>query len=95
MRAKDSDDFGALLSEKPAAPAPAPAKRDGWEGFGRGVASAAAEEEEEEEGKMKEEEVQSEPVSWDVLNQIGVEVSARNRLLVSLSCCGFEMVELA
>ena len=91
MRAKDSDDFGALLSEKPAAPAPA--KRDGWEGFGRGVASAAAEE--EEEGKMKEEEVQSEPVSWDVLNQIGVEVSARNRLLVSLSCCGFEMVDLA
>ena len=88
MRAKDSDDFGALLSEKPAAPAPA--KRDGWEGFGRGVASAAA----EEEGKMKEEEVQSEPVSWDGLNQIGVEVSARNRLLVSLSCCGFEMVEL-
>ena len=91
MRAKDSDDFGALLSEKPEAPAPA--KRDGWEGFGRGVASAAAEEE-EEGGKMKEEEVQSEPVSWDVLNQIGVEVSARNRLLVSLSCCGFEMVEL-
>ena len=89
MRAKDSDDFGALLSEKPAAPAPA--ERGGWEGFGRGVASAAAEEEEEK----KEEEVQSEPVSWDVLNQIGVEVSARNRLLVSLSCCGFEMVELA
>ena len=88
MRAKDSDDFGALLSEKPAAPAPA--ERVGWEGFGRGVASAAAEEEEEK----KEEEVQSEPVSWDVLNQIGVEVSARNRLLVSLSCCGFEMVEL-
>ena len=92
MRAKDSDDFGALPSEKPAAPAPA--KRDRWEGFGRGVASAAAAEEEEEEGKKKEEEVQSEPVSWDVLNQIGVEVSARNRLLVSLSCCGFEMVEL-
>jgi len=88
VRAKDSDDFGALLSEKPAAPAPA--ERGGWEGFGRGVASAAAEEEEEK----KEEEVQSEPVSWDVLNQIGVEVSARNRLLVSLSCCGFEMVEL-
>ncbi|KAG2635530.1 hypothetical protein PVAP13_2NG361600 [Panicum virgatum] len=73
VRAKDSDDFGALLSEKPAAPAPA--KRDGWEGFGRGVASAAAEEE-EEEGKMKEEEVQSEPVSWDVLNQIGVELDS-------------------
>jgi len=71
VRAKDSDDFGALLSEKPAAPAPA--ERGGWEGFGRGVASAAAEEEEEK----KEEEVQSEPVSWDVLNQIGVEVSAR------------------
>ena len=55
----------------------------------------ASKPEEEEEGKKKEEEVQSEPVSWDVLNQIGVEVSARNRLLVSLSCCGFEMVELA
>lgn len=85
VRAKDSDDFGALLSEKPSAPA----KRDGWEGFGRGVTSAAEEE--------KEEEVQSEPASWDVLNQIGVEVSARkrNRLLLSLSRCGFEMVVLA
>jgi hypothetical protein len=88
LRAKDSDDFGALLSEKPAAPTSA--NRDGWEGFGRGVAGAAKEEEEE-----KEEEVRSEPVSWDVLNQIGVEVSARNRLLLNLSCCGFEMVVLA
>ncbi|PUZ71064.1 hypothetical protein GQ55_2G284900 [Panicum hallii var. hallii] len=69
LRAKDSDDFGALLSEKPAAPASA--NRDGWEGFGRGVAGAAKEEEEE-----KEEEVQSEPVSWDVLNQIGVELDS-------------------
>ncbi|RLN35733.1 protein CURVATURE THYLAKOID 1D, chloroplastic-like [Panicum miliaceum] len=67
VRAKDSDDFGALLSEKPAAPAPA--KRDGWEGFGRGVAGAAEEE--------KEEEAQSEPASWDVLNQIGVEMSCK------------------
>ncbi|KAF8779580.1 hypothetical protein HU200_002475 [Digitaria exilis] len=68
VRAKDSDDFGALLSEKPVVPAPA--KRDGWEGFGRGVTSAAEEEEE------KEEEVQSEPASWDVLNQIGVQLDS-------------------
>ncbi|KAF8781120.1 hypothetical protein HU200_001097 [Digitaria exilis] len=67
VRAKDSDDFGALLSEKPVVPAPA--KRDGWEGFGRGVTSAAEEEE-------KEEEVQSEPASWDVLNQIGVQLDS-------------------
>ena len=85
MRAKDSDDFGALLSEKPAAPAQAPAKRDGWEGFGREASSA---EEEEEEVEV---EVQGEPASWGVLNQIGVEVSARIRLLLSLSCCRFEM----
>ncbi|CAN6167255.1 unnamed protein product [Urochloa humidicola] len=73
--AKDSDDFGALLSEKPALPpALEPAKRDGWEGFARGVTGAAEEE--------KVEEVQSEPASWDVLNQIGVEMSARNLLLL-------------
>ncbi|OEL22944.1 hypothetical protein BAE44_0016035 [Dichanthelium oligosanthes] len=66
VRAKDSDDFGALLSEKPAAPAQA--ERNGWVGFGGGVASAAEEE--------KEEEVQSEPASWDVLNQIGVELDS-------------------
>ncbi|CAN6167253.1 unnamed protein product [Urochloa humidicola] len=78
--AKDSDDFGALLSEKPALPpALEPAKRDGWEGFARGVTGAAEEE--------KVEEVQSEPASWDVLNQIGVEMSARNLLLGS-SCYG-------
>ena len=81
MRAKDSDDFGALLSEKPAAQAPA--KRDGWEGFGREASSAEEEKEEVE--------VQGEPASWGVLNQIGVEVSARIRLLLSLSCCRFEM----
>jgi len=84
VRAKDSDDFGALLSEKPAAPAQAPAKRDGWEGFGREANSA----EEEKEEKV---EVQGEPASWGVLNQIGVEVSARIRLLLSLSCCRFKM----
>jgi len=83
VRAKDSDDFGALLSEKPAAPAQAPAKRDGWEGFGREASSAEEEKEEVE--------VQGEPASWGVLNQIGVEVSARIRLLLSLSCCRFEM----
>ncbi|CAN6217984.1 unnamed protein product [Urochloa humidicola] len=66
--AKDSDDFGALLSEKPAPPALEPAKRDGWERFGRGVTGPA----EEEKG----EEVQSEPASWDVLNQIGVELDS-------------------
>ncbi|CAL5063977.1 unnamed protein product [Urochloa decumbens] len=68
VRAKDSDDFGALLSEKPVPLAPAPGKRDEWEGFGRGVTGAAEEE--------KEEEVQSEPASWDVLNQIGVELDS-------------------
>jgi hypothetical protein len=49
-----------MLSEKPE---PAPVKQDGWEGFGRDVSSV-------------EEEVQSEPASWGVLNQIGIEVSA-------------------
>ncbi|TVU09875.1 hypothetical protein EJB05_43384 [Eragrostis curvula] len=68
VRAKDADDYGALLSEKPAAPAPA--KRDGWEGFGRDVSSAEKDAEEEEE------EVQSEPDSWGVLNQIGVELDS-------------------
>ncbi|CAN6204719.1 unnamed protein product [Urochloa humidicola] len=63
VRAKDSDDFGALLSEKPAPPG----KRDGWEGFGRGVTGPAEE---------KEEEAQSEPASWEVLNQIGVELDS-------------------
>ncbi|CAN6182578.1 unnamed protein product, partial [Urochloa humidicola] len=67
VRAKDSDDFGALLSEKPAPPALEPAKRDGWEGFGRGVTGAAEE---------KEQEAQIEPASWDVLNQIGVELDS-------------------
>lgn len=36
-------------------------------------------------------EVQGEPASWGVLNQIGVEVSARIRLLLNLSCCRFKM----
>ncbi|CAL5081839.1 unnamed protein product [Urochloa decumbens] len=66
VRGKDSDDFGALLSEKPVPPTPE--KRDGWEGFGRVVTGVAEEE--------KEEEVQSEPASWDVLNQIGVELDS-------------------
>ncbi|KAJ1290009.1 hypothetical protein BS78_02G209200 [Paspalum vaginatum] len=64
VRAKDSDDFGGLLSEKPAAPAPA--KRDGWEGFGKEASSV----------EVEKEEVQSEPASWDVLNQIGVELDS-------------------
>ncbi|XP_066397446.1 protein CURVATURE THYLAKOID 1D, chloroplastic-like [Miscanthus floridulus] len=67
VRAKGSDDFGALLSEKPAAPAQAPAKRDGWEGFGREASSAEEKEEVE---------VQGEPASWGVLNQIGVELDS-------------------
>ncbi|EER99031.1 protein CURVATURE THYLAKOID 1D, chloroplastic [Sorghum bicolor] len=72
VRAKDSDDFGALLSEKPAAPAQAPAKRDGWEGFGREASSVEVEEKEEVEV-----EVQGEPASsWGVLNQIGVELDS-------------------
>ncbi|CAL5087940.1 unnamed protein product [Urochloa decumbens] len=69
VRAKDSDDFGALLSEKPVPLAPAPGKRDEWEGFGRGVTGAAEEEE-------KEVEAQSDPASWDVLNQIGMELDS-------------------
>ncbi|KAL6844860.1 hypothetical protein ACP4OV_025519 [Aristida adscensionis] len=75
VRAKGADDFGALLSEKPAeaAPSPAPAKRDGWEGFGRDV-STVKEEEEVEEGE--EGEVQGEPASWGVLSQIGVELDS-------------------
>lgn len=45
-----------------------------------------------EEKEEVEVEVQGEPASsWGVLNQIGVEVSARIRLLLSLSCCRFEM----
>jgi hypothetical protein len=61
-----------MLSEKPA-PAPAPAKRDGWEGFGRDVSS------------VEKEEVHSEPASWGVLNQIGVEVSAHGCLLLFIA----------
>ncbi|GJM98564.1 hypothetical protein PR202_ga15588 [Eleusine coracana subsp. coracana] len=64
VRAKDVDDYGALLSEKPA-----PAKRDEWEGFGRDVSSVEKDTEEEVE-------VQSEQASWGVLNQIGVELDS-------------------
>lgn len=39
-------------------------------------------------------EVQGEPASWGVLNQIGFEVSARIRLLLNLSCCRFKMCVL-
>ncbi|XP_062199477.1 protein CURVATURE THYLAKOID 1D, chloroplastic-like isoform X2 [Phragmites australis] len=66
VRAKDSDDFGALLSEKPVAPAPAPAPAK-WDGFGRDVSNVEEKETEE---------VQSEPASWGVLNQIGVELDS-------------------
>ncbi|GJN33751.1 hypothetical protein PR202_gb22374 [Eleusine coracana subsp. coracana] len=63
VRAKDVDDYGALLSEKPA-----PAKRDEWESFGRDVSSV--------EKDTDEEEVQSEQASCAVLNQIGVELDS-------------------
>jgi hypothetical protein len=64
MRAtKDSDGFRALVSEKPEWPAPA--KREGLEGFGREMSNG------EEDGP-----VPGEPAPWSVLNQIGVEVSA-------------------
>uniref|UniRef100_A0A0E0QSI3 Cyanobacterial aminoacyl-tRNA synthetase CAAD domain-containing protein n=1 Tax=Oryza rufipogon TaxID=4529 RepID=A0A0E0QSI3_ORYRU len=61
VRAKDSDDLRVLISEKPAEPAPA--KREGWEGFGREVGDG--------DGEVQ---VQGESTSWNVLNQIGVEV---------------------
>lgn len=63
VRAKDSDDFGALLSEK--LDAQAPEKRDGRDGFGREASSVE-----------EEKEVQGEPASWGVLNQIGVELDS-------------------
>ncbi|PWZ37866.1 Protein CURVATURE THYLAKOID 1D, chloroplastic [Zea mays] len=66
VRAKDSDDFGALLSEK--LDAQAPEKRDGREGFGREASSV------EEEKEVVE--VQGEPASWGVLNQIGFELDS-------------------
>lgn len=70
VRAKDSDDLRVLISEKPAEPAPA--KREGWEGFGREVGDG--------DGEVQ---VQGESTSWNVLNQIGVEVSTRACLLVA------------
>ncbi|KAG8082957.1 hypothetical protein GUJ93_ZPchr0014g47277 [Zizania palustris] len=61
VRAKESDDFSALASEKPAEPAPA--KREAWKGFGREMSNG------DDEVQM-----QGESASWNVLNHIGVEV---------------------
>ncbi|KAG8044659.1 hypothetical protein GUJ93_ZPchr0779g11315 [Zizania palustris] len=60
VRAKESDDFSALASEKPAEPAPA--KREAWKGFGREMSNG------DDEVQM-----QGESASWNVLNHIGVE----------------------
>ncbi|XP_015696386.2 protein CURVATURE THYLAKOID 1D, chloroplastic-like [Oryza brachyantha] len=65
VRAKDSDDFRVLISEKAAEPAPA--KREGWEGFGREVNDG--------DGEVQ---MQGESASWNVLNQIGVELDSEN-----------------
>ncbi|EMS59138.1 Glucose-6-phosphate isomerase [Triticum urartu] len=59
---KDSDGFRRLVSEKPEWPAPAPAKREGLDGFGREASNG------EEDGQ-----VQGELAPWSVLNQLGVE----------------------
>ncbi|VAI33248.1 unnamed protein product [Triticum turgidum subsp. durum] len=67
--AKDSDGFRRLVSEKPEWPAPAPAKREGLDGFGREASNG------EEDGL-----VQGELAPWSVLSQLGVEVSACTRL---------------
>ncbi|KAL5201433.1 hypothetical protein ABZP36_035787 [Zizania latifolia] len=72
VRAKESDDFIALVSEKPAEAESAQAKRERWEGFGREVSDGDAEVQ-----------MQGESASWNVLNQIGVEVSASARLFVT------------
>ncbi|XP_044949314.1 uncharacterized protein LOC123398935 isoform X2 [Hordeum vulgare subsp. vulgare] len=61
--ARDSDGFRPLVSEKPEWPAPAPAKREGLDGFGREASNG------EEDGQ-----VQGELAPWSVLNQLGVEV---------------------
>lgn len=72
MRAtKGSDDFRALVSEKPAEPAPG--KREG--GFSREVSNG------EEEAQMQ----GGESASWSVLNQIGVEVNACTLLLCCIA----------
>ncbi|KAG8058696.1 hypothetical protein GUJ93_ZPchr0002g23256 [Zizania palustris] len=63
VRAKESDDFSALASEKPAEPAPA--KREAWKGFGREMSNG------DDEVQM-----QGESASWNVLNHIGVELSS-------------------
>lgn len=60
---KEEDGFRALDTEKPEWPAPA--KREGFEGFGREVSNG------EEDGQ-----VQGEPAPWSVLNQIGVELDS-------------------
>ncbi|KAG8049937.1 hypothetical protein GUJ93_ZPchr0009g396 [Zizania palustris] len=65
VRAKESDDFSALASEKPAEPAPA--KREAWKGFGREMSNG------DDEVQM-----QGESASWNVLNQIGVELDSEN-----------------
>ncbi|KAL5231461.1 hypothetical protein ABZP36_030237 [Zizania latifolia] len=52
----------ALVSEKPAEPAPA--KREAWKGFGWEVSNG------DDEVQM-----QGESASWNVLNQIGVEIN--------------------
>lgn len=89
MRAtKDSDGFIPLVSEKPEWPAPA--KREGLDGFGREASNG------EEDGQ-----VQGELAPWSVLNLLGVEVSACTRLVFadlyarSLSCSRFQCVCLA
>uniref|UniRef100_A0A0D9XEL9 Cyanobacterial aminoacyl-tRNA synthetase CAAD domain-containing protein n=1 Tax=Leersia perrieri TaxID=77586 RepID=A0A0D9XEL9_9ORYZ len=66
VRAKDTDDFRVLISEKPEETAPA--KREGWEGFGREASDAV-------DGEVQ---MQGESASWNVLNQIGVELDSEN-----------------
>ncbi|XP_044949313.1 protein CURVATURE THYLAKOID 1D, chloroplastic-like isoform X1 [Hordeum vulgare subsp. vulgare] len=63
--ARDSDGFRPLVSEKPEWPAPAPAKREGLDGFGREASNG------EEDGQ-----VQGELAPWSVLNQLGVELDS-------------------
>ncbi|VAI33247.1 unnamed protein product [Triticum turgidum subsp. durum] len=63
--AKDSDGFRRLVSEKPEWPAPAPAKREGLDGFGREASNG------EEDGL-----VQGELAPWSVLSQLGVELDS-------------------
>ncbi|CAM0951755.1 unnamed protein product [Alopecurus aequalis] len=60
---KDSDGYKALVSEKPEWPAPA--RREGLDGFGREVSNG------DEDGQ-----VQGEPAPWSVFEQFGVEVDS-------------------